>query len=296
MVLLGLLAYSSYSYSDTHLAPVYGQTANAAASGTSWGMQTLLPQQAGLTVSGVIYQYTTVKNTEDPMVVHVQNENLQGPGYIFRSSDDWTGKPGNTINRLVPVTNIPLEYWGKGSIEVEGVGGVIDTTVIYNYQYDPCYDPQSDPACPGYKAEILLDILDATQYVKDPLDDELIQAELEKKVEQDDEEEEEEDRKRMLAKLEQVSRLEAFLGGVNVLLVDALAAAKAAELVALNYIPPTYYVALDGKMYEETLELPDAQLPSNSATARRVGLAQELLHEQMVQSQYGKLLPETTEK
>lgn len=75
-------------------------------------MTNVLPQQLGLTVNSVIYRYTTEKNTEDDMLVHVQNENLLGNGYIFRSTDDWSGLPGNTINKTVPVGAIGIDYWG----------------------------------------------------------------------------------------------------------------------------------------------------------------------------------------
>jgi hypothetical protein len=66
-------------------------------------MQNVLPQQAGLTVGNVVYRYETVKNTEDDMVVYVQNENSAGDGYIFRERDDWSGLPGNKIYKVVGV-------------------------------------------------------------------------------------------------------------------------------------------------------------------------------------------------
>jgi len=65
-------------------------------------MSNVLPQQAGLQVTGVVYQYTAVKDPEDDMIVHVQNQNAQDSGYIFRETDDWSGLPGNTINKLIP--------------------------------------------------------------------------------------------------------------------------------------------------------------------------------------------------
>ena len=64
-----------------------------------WVMTNVLPQQAGLTVGNVIYQYDTVKQTEDEMLVHVQNEDAQGEGYIFRETDNWSGLPSNRIRR-----------------------------------------------------------------------------------------------------------------------------------------------------------------------------------------------------
>ena len=278
-----MLACSSYSYSS-ELSTVYGQTPNAAAFGLGWSMNSILPQQAGLTVGSVIYRYTVTKDTNDYMLVHVQNEDAQGPGYIFRETDDWSYRPGNTINKLVQVGDIPLERWGQGSIEVEGFGTVSDATVIYNYQYEPCFDPQSNPTCPGYIDPFLVTVIDGMEYVKDPLDDEFIQDELERKAEDDEDEEEQEDRERM-EKIEKLGGLEVLLGGINSLVLSAEAQARHAELMAMNYIPPTYLSVLDGRVYKEEVEIPDATLPSNSQ-GKRVGLAQQLLHEEMVQSQY----------
>lgn len=274
-----LVCSSLPSYSDT----IYGQTSNAAQSGLAWGMQNLLPQQAGLVVTGVIYQYTTVKETEDFMIVHVQNEDAQGPGYIFRETDDWTGQPGNTINKLVPVGNIPLEFWGSGSIEVEGSGIVTDPTVVYNYKYDPCYDPQSDPSCPGFQAETLVQVIDPLQYVKDPLDDEIVQEKLEQTVEENDEQEEDEDREQVLENAKE--KLEAFLGGQIRVLVAGPAEKLHQDLLKLNYVPPNYFDSLEGGSYEDAILYVDKQLPSNKE-GRRIGFAQDLLHEKMVTSQY----------
>ena len=104
LVLL-LASSASYSYSDT----IYGITANAASTGLNWAMNNVLPQQAGLQVNNVIYQYTVDKDPSDDMVVHVQNENAQGNGNIFRETDDWSGLPGNTINKIVAVSDIPIQ-------------------------------------------------------------------------------------------------------------------------------------------------------------------------------------------
>ena len=94
-------------------------------------MTNVLPQQAGLQVSNVIYQYTAIKDPDSDMLVHVQNENAQGDGYIFRETDDWSQLPGNTINKIIPVADLPIQLWGNGSIEVEGDGSVTDPTVAY---------------------------------------------------------------------------------------------------------------------------------------------------------------------
>jgi hypothetical protein len=248
-------------------------------------MTEVLPQQAGLTVSNVIYTYTSVKKTEDDMLVHVQNQNAQAPGLIFRETDNWSGIPGNTINKVVPVQNIPLELWGDGSIEVEGVGQVTDASVFYSFQYEPCFDPQSDPTCPGYKDPF--DMMMEEVKVFDPMDDTFIQDELDRKAVMDEEDEEDRQRRKIMAEGKREDNLERTLSIVNTALMTTEAQLKAAELMAMNFIPQTYYQAIPDTKYEETVVLRDSEIPDNKR-GRRVGLAQQLLHEEMVSSQYEK--------
>jgi len=101
-------------------------------------MQNVLPKITGLTVDGVIYQYSAVKNQQDPMTVTLQNKDALGTGYIFRNQDDWSGLRGTTIIKVVPVDNIPGNRWGDGEISVEGKGSVSEASVFYKYRYDMC--------------------------------------------------------------------------------------------------------------------------------------------------------------
>ena len=251
-------------------------------------MQNVLPQQAGLQVSSVAYQYKTVKNTEDDMLVHVQNENARGPGYIFRSTDDWSGIPCNSINKIVPVNLIDISYWGPGSIEVEGFGSVEDAKVFYTYQYDPCFDPQTNPECPGYIDPFVVELTEVE--VTDPLDDDIIQDELDRKanLRQQKEDEKEEARKRALEKVEEIEeRLEQLLGIAmeNDFAIDAVLLHEA--MMGLNALPQSYLKTLVGGNYEDTVVLVDSKLPSNPRSLR-VGMAQELLHQKLVDLQYAK--------
>ena len=248
-------------------------------------MTTVLPQQTGLMVNGVVYRYTTEKDPNDPLLVHVQNENAIDGGYIFRETDDWSGLPSNTINKAVPVNNININYWGDGSIVTEGFGTVKDASVIYTYQYDPCFDPQSRPDCPGYKDPFVLELGEVE--VVDPLDDDLIQAELDRKAMLDDEDQEDRDRKKMKSKKKLDERLEQVLGIVNTSIMAAESAAKHAELMAMAQIPTTYTVTISGGTYEETTVLLDKKLPENRKGLRN-NLAQQLKHQEMVNMQYEK--------
>jgi hypothetical protein len=283
-VLAPFLACSFYSYSSE--APVYGTTGNAASAGYQWVMTNVLPQQLGLTVNGVVYQYTTQKEAADDMLVHVQNENARGPGYIFRETDDWSGVDGNTINKVVPVPNIDISYWGNGSIEVEGTGSVLDPEVYYSYKYTPCEDPQSDPTCPGYidpmaalaTEEILLET-DSDKYIQDEIDR---KANLRA---QKEEEERQEKEKREEALDEIDERLEKLLGVINDNMMNEQSQILHNALTALNALPQSYLREVRGGEYRDAIRLRDANLPDSRGGAR-VGLAQQVLHEKMVQSQY----------
>ena len=276
-----MLVCCSYSYSEQ----VNETSTNAAALGLNWVMTNILPQNAGLTVNGIVYRYTTVKNAEDDMVVYVQNEDAINGGYIFRNADDWSGLPGNSINKLVPVNSIPLEYWGDGSIEVAGEGSVEDATVLYNYSYDTCFGVTTDPSCPDYIPPVP-EIPEIEIY--DPLDDQWVQRELEEDWEPRDEDEEDRDRRKMMSEEEiEDMRLEKILGTVNNSLLASESLRKHTSLMAQNYIPVSYFDVLPDSKYEETVVLKDASLPDNKRL-RRQNLAQQLLHQELVNLQYEK--------
>lgn len=278
--MVALLAYSSSSYSEQ----VFGTTQNAASSSYNWVMQNILPQQAGLTVSNVIYRYDAVKEVQDDMVVYVQNEDALGDGYVFREEDDWSGLPGTGIRKVIPVGAIPLQRWGDGSIEIQGEGSVENASVTYTYQYDPCFDPQSDPSCPDYQVPYNLeDIIPVVEF-EDPLQDEFIRAEMEKKAELEREKEQEEyERKKRNEKIK--VDLEKLLGGLNSQMMNDSAILQEQALFALNYIPKSYLESIDGGEYNDVLKFEQKEI-SDNRKARRAIFAQQLLHEKMKDLQY----------
>jgi len=274
---------ASYSYSEE----VYGSTNNAAQLGLNWVMSNILPDQAGLEINGLVYQYTAVKDPETDMIVYVQNEYADGNGYIFRNADDWSGLPGNTINKAFVFPNLSADLWGPGSIEVNGEGSVVDPSVIYTYKYDTCFDPQSDPSCPGYEEPIVVPEIP----IYDPLQDELVLEQLEEKARLD-EQEEEEDRKRRQRENAVQNALETLLGdGSNPGLIDPVAEALALALTA-RVLPTSYYSDIEGGEYLEKIVLNGGVVQDNRK-ARRSSLAQQFLHQQMVDSQYEKSQQET---
>lgn len=272
-----------YSYSDPY---TYG---NATVNGLQWSMGTVVPTAPGLEINGVIYRYTTTKDPDDPFKVHVYNEDTEG-GYIFRETDDWTGLPGNTINKLLAFDNIPISRWGDGAIEGEGQGEISDPTVVYTYRIDECFDPQLNPSCPGY--------IDPTSYVVetpeldiyDALSDDAVKNALK---ETDADVYEDEDDESIEAEEEKATEddFEKGLAAAQNALTLANNISQEAVLRAMNTSVNmyTYYARnIDGGAYPETKALVDSQLPENPRGLRN-GLAQQLLHREMVDMQYQNL-------
>ena len=296
-----LVFWAHYSYSES-ITPYYGTTPNAAAGGNSWSMGDVLPPDIpGLDIDIVIYNYTINKETEDSVNVHVQNENALGTGYIFRETDEW--KPGSLggtqINKVVPVIpNIPRAAWGDGSIEVEGNGSVSDPNVVYNYRVDPCFDPQFDPNCPGYKTPTVeIPTIDLTTLYNATEDENVdLDRNVDLKTLEDDDEEKDEKSEDELKEEEEEEetdremRLEKALAEVDnsAIFAQAFAQSKMLESVnAATNLNSYYSTNIPGGIYKENVVLMDTQLP-NSERGLRNGLAQQLLHERMVDSQYNR--------
>lgn len=290
---LALACLPSYSYSES-IAPYYGYTGNAAADQAyRWAMDDILPSPPGLDVDNVIYSYRIQKEQADSVSVFVYNENATGTGYVFREQDDWLpGSQGGTqINKVVPLGGIHRSQFGDGGIDVEGPGSVTDANVVYTYRVDPCFDPQFDSNCPGYVLpmpdvpEVDYEIYDAlaegdankSQYEDDELYDDEEQMSDEEKAEK--EAEEEKDSK---------ERLEKALAAADnsAMFAQALAASQILDTINLATNMNTYYSkGIEGGNYDDSVQLNDKQLPENKRGLRN-GFAQQLLHQQMVDSQY----------
>jgi hypothetical protein len=250
-------------------------------------MPAVLPQESGLTVGGVVYRYTAVKKPQDQMLVHVQNENALASGYIFRSTDDWSKLPGNTINKIVPVNNIPIQYWGNGSIAVEGSGAVTNPYVSYSYTYDTCYNPIKDPRCPGYDKAmydwLLANGLLKETKVSDSTLDDFLNESLKNKGKTEEEKQEESHKE----KDKKDTRQEIAKQAIKNTLLTAEAVAQNNMIQAMDNVPnfSTYYTSIPGGVYKDALNFEQKKLPENRL-GLRVGLAQQILHNKMVEAQY----------
>jgi hypothetical protein len=218
----------------------------------------------GLDISGVLYRYTAVKDRADPFTVTISNQNAIDGGYIFRETDDWSGKSGQTINKLVPVGYSPIQYWGDGSIETTGVGSVEDPQVVYTYRY---IEPEPVlPDLPVYTYNALEDpaVLTATEPTERPETDE-------DEAKKDDKDEEDKDMEKALAALQ--SGLEMAVGQTGM-------------LAAMNPVTLTQYYAatIPGGAYQETVMLDGGQIKDNKRAFR--SMANDKLHTKMVEEQY----------
>ena len=259
-------------------------------------MPNVLPDPPGLDIDTVIYNYTIRKETDEQVDVYVGNENADGTGYIFREHDQW--KPGSLdgtqINKVVGVGGIHRDQWGDGFIDVEGNGSVEDPNLIYTYRVDPCYDPQFDPNCPGYKIpvpdipEVELTELydanatgDANQEEWDPNDPRRYDEEEGMSDEEKEKQEAEEEK-------DSKERLEKALSAADNSAMFAQALAQGQLLQSINQATnmDSYYAqSIDGGTYRDSIQLTDTQLP-DSRQGLRNNLAQQKLHQQMVDEQY----------
>jgi hypothetical protein len=101
------------------------------------------------------------------------------------------------------------------------------------------------------------------------------------------EDEEKKEREKTFSEEEIEERLEKLLGVINTDLMAQEAQALHDALASINYLPISYLKQVNGGEYRDARRLQDAKLPNNNRGAR-VGLAQQVLHEKMVQSQYQK--------
>ena len=255
-------------------------------------MGDILPDPSGTYVDNVIYSYKIDKDVDDLVSVYVYNENANGTGYIFRDQEDWRpgSLSGTQINKVVPLGRLHRDVFGPGGIDVEGNGSVYDTNVVYTYRVEPCYNPQFDPNCPGYKAPVPppvnldYDIYYATDGDSDQAEyvleeDEMQEEGLTEEELAELEEEEKEDRADRLEKA-------LFEAGRAELFALALTASQLKDAQQINLNSYTSK-AIQGGTYNDTVVLQDRQMP-DAPSGLRNGFAQQLLHMQMVEQQYNK--------
>ena len=272
-----LLPFCSFSYD-------FGYTSNAAIYGNTWKMNTGtlgVSVEEGLDISGVLYNYTTVKNVVDDFTVTIESDKVGG-GYVFQEEHDWDGQYGGTIQNVIPLPYTPIEQFGDGRIRSTGTGSIEDVTILYMYRWDLCRNAQNDESCPNYIPP--LPVLPKIE-IYDALDDEFVEQATEKSddklldKEEEERETEEED--------EEKERLEIAMAATENALTIANTASQASILKQINTATNinSYYVAqIQGGVYRDTTQLDGGKVVDNKLVFR--SLTQEQLHNEMIQEQY----------
>ena len=237
--------------------------------------------ETGLDISGVIYNYTAVKDLEDDFTVTVGNEDLDG-GYIWKDTEDWSGKYGIKLRKFIPIPYTPVELFGKGSIATTGKGSVEDASVIYMYRWDLCRNAQNDKSCPNYIPPLPVipkfEIYDALEdeFVKDATEEtDGVGTDKDEEVRETEEEDEEKE------------RLEIAMAATENALTIANTASQASLLKTINKATNinSYYVAqISGGVYRDTTLLPGGKIVDNNKMFRSLG--QDKLMNQMIGEQY----------
>lgn len=281
--LLALVLSCSSLSSET----IYGTGTTTA---HEWVMSNVIPNALGLKINGVYHKYTITKDAASNATVTICNKNIDTDGCAYMHTDNWDGLPSSTKIYYDPV-NLSAATLGDGSIELIGEGVLSDPLVYYDYYYDTCSDPISDPGCPGYEATLLKYITDNNLFedpdVNDPYYNDFVQAQIKAKAELDKEEETTEEI--VIEKNKEEETLEEMLtvGGDMRLLVDPIV--QTAAMTVLSNAPalePYYALEIDGGEYRETLVLPDNELVDNTRALR--SLQTDANHRKMVRAQYDK--------
>jgi len=237
----------------------------------------------GMDISGVTYKYTPVKNKEDNYIVTLENDKVGG-GYVFQDVQNWSQREGGIeVRRTIALPYTPLAIFGNGRLKEEGTGSIENADVKYIYRFDPCFDPQSDPNCPGYVKPKPPPLPEIPDY--DALQDEsvqLAQAETNKELlEENKEAKEDED------EAEDKENMESLLAATENALTIANEVSQAALLQVINKATNinTYYIAnIPGKMYKESIVLQDKDIVDNRRALRSLG--QDKLMNTMIEEQY----------
>ena len=237
--------------------------------------------EEGLDISGVLYNYTVVKNVDDNFRVIIENNKVDG-GYVYRQEHNWDGKHGMKVQNVIPLPYTPIEQFGDGRIRSTGTGSIEDVTILYMFRWDLCRNPQNDISCPDYVPP--LPVIPKIE-IYNALEDEYVQDATEKSddklTDKDEEvrETEEED--------EEKERLEIALAATENALTIANTASQASLLQKINNATnvSSYYVAqIQGGVYRESIALQGGKIVDNKKAFKSLG--QDKLMNTMIQEQY----------
>ena len=276
----------SYCLSDV----VNSNTSNAASQAHKWVMRNILPDQTGLTIQGVFHRYKITKDASTNSKVHITNKDNNSEGYIYHHVDNWDQLPGRTKINFDPIASSLGTRWGEGEIKVVGDGTLSDVTILYQYRFDPCFIPLSDPTCPDFKTALyqyLLDndLLNQNPDVNDPYYDEWLKLQQEQQAEAKELEAIEVEKKEEEEKEELNMEIALSVAGAAEKIADPSKQMNMMqELAASGKLVLYANLTIDGGTYQDTVQLEDNKIADNYRVLRN--LAQDSNHKNMVLLQY----------
>jgi hypothetical protein len=285
VLLLAACCWGSFSFSEV----INGSTDNAVKDSLKWQMRYVLPPEAGLTVEGIFHKYTITKDAAKNSTVSIINKHIDGNSNIYEYSDNWDGIAGNTKVKYDPIASTLGTLFGDGEIKVQGDGTLSDVVVHYQYKFDTCFNPLTDPECPEFESAMLKYLLDNNLInnnptIDDPFYNQWVQFSLEQKAELKEEEppkeNEEEEAEDELSIEEILSITNTAEGLVNI--EQQVAMLK--NLVGANKLDAYSKMKIDGGTFEETITLKDGVLHDNNRAFKN--LSTDEVHNKMVRSQY----------
>ena len=255
-------------------------------------MTRILPPEAGLEIQGIFHRYTITKDSSADATVSITNKNAIGTGNIYERHDNWNQLPGNTKIGFDLVPTTPSNRWGEGRINVDGDASLSNVIVAYNYRFDPCFIPLSDPSCPNYDSALykyLIDnnLINNEPSIDDPYFDEWVQFQLGRKSEQKEEEDAKEEAEKEEEK--ENNRMERALSVASIAIeisnplqqLDMMS-----QIIVEGTLDGYYGATIEGGTYGDTVALVDTEIKDNYKALRN--LAQDGLHRKIVRSQYDK--------
>lgn len=281
---LWVLLLLLWCFSSTHANFTFGYTPNAAINGLEWSMTPLYLGShgiGGMDISGVIYTYNPIKLLEDDFVVTVENDKVGG-GFVFQDTEDWSQKYPIRIKKVIPLAYTPIAVFGDGRIRTTGTGTLEDASVVYIYRFDACFDPQSDPNCPGYKKPPPPKLPDLPDY--DALQDEsvkLAQKETDRELLEEEEAKEEEEEE------DEEEEMELLMATTENALAIADGISQSALMATINLATnvTSYYVAIiPDSYYPESVSLKGGTIVDNRRALR--SLSQDAKMNEMIEEQY----------
>ena len=239
-------------------------------------------------VNGVFHRYTITKDQAADATVSITNKHINGLSNIYEYVDIWDNLPGNTKVKFDGTPGLLGNLFGPGAITLDGNGELSDVSISYQYRYDTCFNPITDPTCPGFDAAFLkymLENLNNQPDVTDPLYDEIIQYQLDQQAAADE-------LKTAEAEAEETSEQQAFedkfsVSGTAQKLTDPIKQANMMEeLMGVGSLDEYSKInIIDVVQIVDVVKIVDvAEIKDNFRALRN--LAQDKTHRKMVRLQY----------